>query len=225
LDEGLNSVKGPSGLAVYEVAIAGRVRKELDYHIFELELGRLAKMLLQREGEGFNWHTDDPARLYLSNTGNFSEAPTELSAFVIGRGGVIRPATRVVKLEALRLLGHGLFGESRPCGCGSNTRWTGNAYRFGIYEEPRKRVVIIRTDGSGTTVYAVDETDALGTWQKFIAALPSDLIWNLCMTLSNTYRKGRTDERQVVLQQFLEGKLRKRKRRGVLQVVILNESQ
>jgi len=182
-------------------------------------------VILQREGEGLNWHTDDPAKLYLSNTGDFSEAPTELSAFIIGRGGVVRPATRVVKLEDLRFMGHGLFGESRPCSYGSSTRWTGDAYKFGIYEEPVKRIVIIRTDGSGTTAYAIDETDALETWQKLVAALPSEVLWNLCMTLSNTYRKGRADERQVVLQQFLEGKLRKRRRRGVVQVVALNESQ
>jgi len=137
----------------------------------------------------------------------------------------VEPATRVVGLEALRFMGHGLFGESRPCGYGSATRWTGDAYRFGIYEEPGKRVVIIRTDGAGTTAYAVDETDALDTWQKLVAALPSEVLWNLCMTLSNTYCKGRTDERQVVLQQFLEGKLRKRKRRGILQVVVLSDSQ
>ena len=182
-------------------------------------------MILQREGEGLNWHTDDPAKLYLSNTGDFSEAPTELSAFIIGRGGVVRPATRVVKLEGLRFMEHGLFGESRPCSYGSSPRWTGDAYKFGIYEEPVKRIVIIRTDGSGTTAYAIDETDALETWQKLVAALPPEVLWNLCMTLSHTYRKGRADERQVVLQQFSEGKLRKRRRRGVLQVVALNESQ
>src|SRR5260370_27533837 len=123
---------------------------------FGVRARRPAKVILQREGEGLNWHTGDPAKLYLSNTGDFSEAPTELSAFIIGRGGVVRPATRVVKLEGLRLMGHGLFGESRPCGYGSSTRWTGDAYKFGIYEEPVKRSVIIRTDGSGTTAYAID---------------------------------------------------------------------
>jgi hypothetical protein len=180
-------------------------------------------MILRREAEGFNWHTEDRANLHLSNTGNFSEAPREISAFVIGRGGVVRPATTIVKLETLRFMGCGLFGENRPCGWSSDTRWTGDAYRFGIYEQSKTGVVIIRTDGCGTTAYAVDETDALDTWQKLIAALPPEVIWNLCMTLTETYRKGRDDEREFVFQQFLDGKLRKRKRSGVVQVVVMND--
>jgi hypothetical protein len=182
-------------------------------------------VILQQEHEGYNWHTDDQAYLYLANTGHLPEAPAELPAFIIGRGGVVEPATRIVKLGPLRFMGLGLFGASRPCGYSSTTRWTGDAYRFGIYEEPGKRVVIIRTDGSGTSAYAVDETDALDTWQKLVAALPSEVLWNLCMTLSNTYRKSRADERQVVLRHFLEGKLRKRKRRGIVQAVVVNENQ
>jgi hypothetical protein len=86
-------------------------------------------MILDRDGVGLNWYTNDPAHLYFSKTGEHDSAPTEICAFTIGRGGVVRPATRVVSLETLRYLGCGVFGPSRPCGFSSTTRWTGDAFK------------------------------------------------------------------------------------------------
>ncbi len=182
-------------------------------------------MILQQEREGYNWHTDDPAHLYISNTGDLTEGPKEVTALIIGRGSGVRPATGVVKLETLKFMGCGLFGESRPCTFDARTRWTGDAFKFGIYEEGARNIVIIRTDGGGTTAYAVDETDAVNTWEKILAILPSEQVWNLCATITDTYRKGCDDERGRVFQLFLRGKLRKRKRRGAVRVEVLREGK
>ena len=182
-------------------------------------------MILQQEREGYNWHTDDPAHLYISNTGHLTDGPKEVTAFIIGRGGVVRAATRVVNLATLKFMGWGLFGEGRPCRFDARTRWTGDAFKFGIYEEGTGNVVIIRTDGAGTTAYAVDETDALDTWGKILAILPSEQVWNLCATITGTYRKGCDDERRRVFDQFLEGRLRKRKKHGVVSVEVRSESK
>jgi hypothetical protein len=65
-------------------------------------------VILQQEHEGYNWHTDDPAHLYISNTGHLPQEPKQVTAFIIGRGGVVRPATRVLKLETLKFMGCGL---------------------------------------------------------------------------------------------------------------------
>jgi hypothetical protein len=182
-------------------------------------------VILQQEHEGYNWHTDDPAHLYISNTGHLPQGPKEVTAFIIGRGGVVRPATRVLKLETLKFMGCGLFGEGRPCGFDARTRWTGDAFKFGIYEEGTRNIVIIRTDGAGTTAYAVDETDALDTWVKILAILPREQVWNLCATITDTYRKGCGDERRRVFQLFLRGKLRKRKTHGAVRVEVLSEGE
>lgn len=182
-------------------------------------------MILQQQRDGCNWHTDDPAHLYISNTGHLSEGPKEVAAFIIGRGGGVRPATRVVKFETLKFIGSGLFGEGRPCRFDARTRWTGDAFKFGIYEEGTRNIVIIRTDGAGTTAHAVDETDALETWVKILAVLRPERVWNLCATITDTYRKGGDDERGRVLELFLEGKLRKCKKHGVVSVVVRGESK
>jgi hypothetical protein len=120
-------------------------------------------------------------------------------------------------------MGCGLFGESRPCSFDAKTRWTGDAFKFGIYEEAARNIVIIRTDGAGTRAYVVDETDAIDTWGKILATLPSEQVWNLCATITGTYRKGCDDERRRVFKLFLEGKLRKCKKYGGATVEVLGE--
>jgi hypothetical protein len=56
-----------------------------------------------------------------------------------------------------------------------------------------------------------------------VAILPSEQVWNLCATITDTYRKGCDDERRRVLKLFLEGKLRKRKRQGGVGIEVLGD--
>lgn len=161
---------------------------------------------------GHYFHTDDGAMLRFSEA--HGDAPQSVQAAVIGRHG--RDSAEVT-LSECTLMAVGDFGQARPSGLGGDTKWTGASHRFGIYRVDarfgRVRILIFRTDGGGASFYLVDEIDALETWQK-LALLPSELLWNLCMTITETHDQARRAERSVVFRLFLEGRLKKRRARG-----------
>lgn len=172
---------------------------------------------------GHYFHSDDVACLRFNEA--HGDAPTTIQAHVIGRGLQAPGGTVPVGLADCELLAVGDFGESRPCG--SSTRWTGSSHRFGIYTVQsrldRNRILIFRTDGSGARFYLVDETDALATWATLTSALTPAVLWNLCMTLTETYHQARRTEQREQHYLFAMGRLRKRKKGGAVHVEVLPE--
>lgn len=122
------------------------------------------------------------------------------------------------------------FGESRPCGWSDggrkdSTKWTGDSYRYDIFESKeggfRPRVALRWWNGAGEGwLVAVDETRG-GTVSllRMIAAMPDEARrWDACHFLWETAHKtelaaaGREAKRYSTA--FVEGRLKKAKRRG-----------
>jgi len=138
-----------------------------------------------------------------------------LHATIIGHSGIGLPESREIETATLEFIGAGLFGEPRD---GGGHQWTGDSYKFGIYLSGRN-TVIIQQDGSGIYPYLLDELEADKTWREICARLTPELLWNLCISLTSTYRKGREDERNRLHRMFLEGKLKKRQRHNTTSIV------
>lgn len=116
------------------------------------------------------------------------------------------------------------FGEGRLCGRGETTKWTGNSYRYDIFEKGQgrnKQYALRWENGSGAGWYVSDdqsrrnEANLLAT---FAAIKVETLRWDAChfiweiaarIDMSATRR-----EYKRVSTAFVEGRLKKRKQRG-----------
>jgi hypothetical protein len=174
---------------------------------------------LVKEHEGWNWRFTDAAGLHLSNTGHLTVPPAEVSAYRIGHVCLVLPDTLPLELARLEYVGKAFFGEPRPSrGLSSGTKWTGDAYKFAVYvyrpEFGRAHAVILRTDGSGSRFYFLDDTDSDETWRKLVEVMPEPHLWSLCQSITHTYHQGRTDEKRHLFERLKRGLLKVRKRRG-----------
>jgi hypothetical protein len=182
-------------------------------------------MRLIQEHAGWNWHTDDPAKLYVKDTGNNPEPPKILKCYVmhdsLNYGEFIE-----VEFEKLEFLALAMFGAGRASSSGSNTKWTGDAYKHGIYRCLRPfsghpAIVIIEVHGGGTQGYYWNTLTAHETWIHLADVLSSEALWNICHDLCQMYHNARNVERRKLHRQFLEGRPRKRRRNHDLYVEVL----
>lgn len=183
---------------------------------------------LVKEREGWNWRFTDPAGLYLSHTGNLTVAPEQVEAYRIGHICLVLPDTLPLDVARLEYVGKAFFGEPRVArGLASGTKWTGDSYKFAVYvyrpEFGSAHAVILRTDGSGSRFYFLDDTDSDELWRKLVEVTPEPMLWTLCNSITHTYHQGRTDEAGRWQKLFLAGRLKKRRRGGVARVEIISE--
>jgi hypothetical protein len=182
-------------------------------------------MRLIQKYAGWNWHTDDPAKLSIKDSGNSTEAPKILKCYVmhdlLNHGEFVE-----VEFEKLEFLASAMFGAGRPSQPGSNTKWTGDAYKHGIYRCLRPSpgqpaIVIIEVHGGGTQGYYWNTLAAHEMWIHLADILSSEALWNICHDLCGMYHNARSAERGKLQRQFLEGRLRKRRRNRILHVEVL----
>ena len=183
-------------------------------------------MRLFQEHPGWNWHTDDPARLYRKDSGNSIEAPQMLKCYVM-HNSVNYGEFIEVEVEKLEFLASAMFGVGRDSSPGSNTKWTGDAYKHGIYRclrplSGRPAIVIIEVHGGGTHGYYWNTFTAHETWTRLASTLPSEALWNICHDLCQMYQNARRVEREKLHRQFLEGRLRRRRRNHTVYVEVLS---
>jgi len=82
-------------------------------------------MIPTQEHPGQYWRSSDPADIGLTRP----EQSLRHSSPV--RRPRVAPAT--VRVDDLKFIGAGLFGDGRPCLGGGNVNWTGASYRYGVY--------------------------------------------------------------------------------------------
>ncbi len=170
---------------------------------------------------GHYFHTDDGLCLRFNEA--HGDAPYRVNAAIIGRGGIERPSTMPIMLATCDVMAGAFFGDARPSGHGT-TKWTGDSHRFGFYSvsgDVTKGVLIFRTDGTGARFYFIDERDAIQTWGIAYANLATEVLWNLCMTITETYEQARRDERREQHALFAAGRLKKRRKGGAIYVDVL----
>lgn len=175
-------------------------------------------MRLIQDQPGYNWRTDDPAKMYFRHTG-VDAAPTQLLANRIGHF-CVNAFTQIipVEIERLHYMASAMFGPGR----GGNTKWTGDAYKFAIYRYNRD-VVILRTDGGGTTAYLVDQLDAIPTWRYICDQLLEPALWDICIMLTETFHAGEAKARTEERLAFAEGRMKKRRLGGKVRVEVVQK--
>jgi hypothetical protein len=169
-----------------------------------------------------NYHTDDAASIYIR--GSADKAPTHLHC--VGMGFELSAHSDAefnLELAPFELIGVGRFGEGRPCGGLSGTKWTGASHKYGVYKQGRS-LLIIESHGGGEQGYLDRHSHALELFDFLCATLPPERIWDLCYLIAHTenraYRKGLNEMKTL----FLQGRLRRKRRNHQYRVEILPES-
>ncbi|HET9184342.1 MAG TPA: hypothetical protein VFP59_19645 [Candidatus Angelobacter sp.] len=171
---------------------------------------------------GENYHTDDDARIYFRRTAD--GAPTHLRC--VGMGFALSAhsdAEFEVELAPLELIGVGTFGAGRPTRAGSNTKWTGDSHKYGVYKH-RGSLLILESHGGGEQGYYDRFSHAIELFDELCTTLPPERIWDICHLIATTqnqaYRKGRHEMAML----FLQNRLKRRKRHGHYRLEVLPES-
>jgi hypothetical protein len=178
------------------------------------------RFVQDRPGE--NCHTDDAAKIYFRSSAE--RAPTHLRC--VGMGFALcahSDAEFNVELTPFELIGVGAFGAGRPSHVGSNTKWTGNSHKYGVYKNGNS-LLMLESHGGGEQGYYDDSSHAIQLFDELCATLPRERIWDVCYLIAQTenraYRKGRHE--MAVL--FLENRLKRRKHHGYYRLDILPEN-
>ena len=128
---------------------------------------------------GYYWNTNDGAALDFEQAG--PEKPTTVRCYMMrdlsGIGGTIDDSS-----EHLEFMAAGIFGEPR----GNRTKWTGDAYRYGIYRVQSDTstnpvgIVILERHGGGMVGYTFNGHEDFQTWARIVAVSTSEQLWDLC---------------------------------------------
>jgi hypothetical protein len=171
---------------------------------------------------GLNHHTDDDAEIDFRRSAD--QAPTHLRS--VGMGFCLTADSRTefdVELAPFVLIGVGTFGDGRPSGGSSGTKWTGSSHTYGIYKH-RRSLLIIESHGGGEQGYIDRHSHAIELFDQLCATLPQERLWDICYLIANTenraYRKGR----QELSALFLQGRLKRRRRNSQWRLEVIPES-
>lgn len=126
------------------------------------------------------------------------------------------------------------FGEARPTGFSNATRWTGDSYRYDIFQRTdsigRRHVALRWWNGAGQGWLVTEDRASSGEVNMLdhIASVPDEAQrWDYCHFLWQAAHKSaacaaRQTEKQLKLA-FVEGRLKKRKARGKAEYTVTVE--
>jgi hypothetical protein len=168
---------------------------------------------------GYYWRTNDAADLAFSEAG--PEQPTHINFYnlhdTLNRGEITQ-----VAVGELQLITKAYFGERK-------VGWTGDAYKFGIYRRTvpsgRAEIAIVVSHGGGMEAYLLSDLVAVQTWTHLAANLSEELLWNMCYEIMHAHRAVKSEATRATMRLFLEGRLKKRKRRNRVTVEVLPPSK
>lgn len=122
------------------------------------------------------------------------------------------------------------FGESRPTGWGGKTKWTGNSYRYDIFEriDDLGRHVAMRWYNGGGEGWLLTEDNAkrgeASMLDLIVSVSDENRRWDYCHFLYETAHKsvaaGSLKTERELKKAFVEGRLKKRKKRGEYSVIV-----
>jgi hypothetical protein len=169
-----------------------------------------------QERTGCLWQSADPADVWLNESGQ--ESPKIINCQT-PQGG-----TALVRVEDLNFIGAGLFGAGRPC-LGGSAKWTGDSYRYGIYTTHKPytgpAIVILQSSGCGMVGLQFDFRTSVETWQHLTTTSSPEMLWNVCHELFELHREALEGQRRTVFAAFVEGRLKKSKRKGHYEVTMV----
>lgn len=173
------------------------------------------------QGPGCYYVTDDSARLPFNEVcGDGSKAPEYIECFTMG-SSILGGSNLSVAVKDLELLAVADFGEGRGSPLVS-TRWTGKSHRFGVYQGPTRRdIVVLVAHGAGMRGYIFGQSWSGDMWRALCASLPTERLWDVCREITSAYDAGRSAMSTQLLTAFVDGKVKIRKRNGERRVEVL----
>jgi len=151
--------------------------------------------------------------------------PETVEALAGGHISIVTGPTRMIdprKLEPIRIVRCGpLDDEKKPVrhlnGDERSRRWT-TPVVHGVYlystGHGRPEIVLTSGGGAGHEFMVLDQLDAHEGFLEMAITLSETAVWDIVHALFGTYRKANEEGRQFVRQAFVDGRLKKRKRRG-----------
>lgn len=163
--------------------------------------------------------------------------PETIEAFLAGHVCLVKPQTETIKLDSLEFVRTVEFGEARPSGGGSSSKWTGDNYKFYVFichnEFKSDSLVLMQSSGGGYRWYVFESRDFRDMILRFCGhgppsggvlagflngELPEPRLWDLLYQLLGTYqeaaKQGYLKAQQEIYAAFVEGRLKKKKQRG-----------
>jgi hypothetical protein len=175
------------------------------------------------------WVSDDPAMITFGSK-NLTE-PVVIIAAVAGHSGIVRQATVKISLEKLTYLASAKFAGATDVrikdfgNCNVQSCVAYAMYRLDDFSKDGS-LVLIRTSGLGVQCFIVDGSSILRTMQIMIQTHGdfNVMLWDLCDAISGSYGKGwndgRAEKQHEMSVAYIEGRLRKRTKRGSVYVDI-----
>lgn len=127
------------------------------------------------------------------------------------------------------------FGPGRPCSFDHKTLWTGDSYRYDIFRQiglHRNFLGLRWWNGAGEGWLIAEEKDGRSEvcLLAMIAAMPEETRrWDACHFLWQAAHKselaGARSEADKYARAFVEGRLKKRRRKGIVRVEIVPASK
>jgi hypothetical protein len=167
---------------------------------------------------GSYWHSNDPADISLNTSAPEKPETIEVFDFDSNSG----PCQ--ISIASLRFVNAGIFGDGRLCSFVSKTKWSGAAYRYGVYlseENPEEmRPVILETHGGGTQgiIFPAYTTDL---WSVIAVGLLPPQLWDMCHSIMKYGTSMQKCAETRIYQAFAEGRLIKKKRKGNIYIETL----
>jgi len=158
------------------------------------------------------WVSDDALKLRFHS----DQPPENVEAHRIGHDSCYNghPGVRVLLKEAL-MQGAVEFGPPRSSSATTDTKWTGDSYRFGLCSLPDPhRMLIVEINGGGNFFYLWAQHDALATWTTMLRQIPQPQLWDMLLGLTGTWQNGTHTERNRLYAKMAAGTLQRRKVRG-----------
>lgn len=167
------------------------------------------------------WWTEDG----FLDLGSSPVEPTQIRAVSVGHSGLVQEEIRVLDLADLTPVWKSLYGGDTDTRGRENGIKVQSHTKFAIYRldppySDRPGAVIGKCDGLGTRFYYVAGTDSAASVLALAAlpGLPATVIFDVLHTIVGSYDEGRDKGRQSEFQRlgraFLEGRLKKRRRKG-----------
>lgn len=114
------------------------------------------------------------------------------------------------------------FGDGRPCNFSGSTKWTGDHYRFDIYQHRETGDYGLRFShggGDGWLIADSWERRSQSSMLRLIADMPDECQrWDCCSFIYHAFDRtqlaARSEEHDRLQAAFLAGRLKKRRQRG-----------
>ena len=177
---------------------------------------------MQLETLTYSWRTLDPAQIHFSRYVNgphteiLDNPPTTLEA-VRCNGTLVKSPRVLIPLDELEFMVHCVCVPRGPEHRQWNSNTTCGAYQWD-QSHGKPGLVLYKVDGCGNHFLYMEMLEIFDSFQAIQRSVESIVLWDLICSWFKCYTKGKErgteDTEKKYRQAFVDGRLKKRKRRG-----------